>query len=329
MNEPLIKYMKVGLVHFMAFPSTIKGEGPVYETIRKVALDDYFTAIEITTVKDPAERQKVKQMLQTSHMTVAYGGQPRLLTTGLNINDLNEEGRQAALANLKEGIDEAYEIGATGFAFLSGKYEEATKEESYQALVASTKELCAYAKSKGSMRVALEVFDYDVDKKSLIGPASLALRYAKEIREEHDHFGLMVDLSHIPLIHETIEESLLPVKDYIIHAHIGNCVVKSPDLPGYGDVHPRFGFPGGENDVEQVRDYLQVLFDIDFLNTENPPIVSFEIKPFGDEDPEVVIANAKRTLNEAWAKLEGQEEEHKLKAKYEDRYTGRLYSEPR
>ena len=303
MNESLHKYMKVGLVHFMAYPSTIKGEGPVLETIRKLALDDYFTAIEITTVKDNEERKKVKQILDSSHMTVAYGAQPRLLTTGLNINDLNEEGRQKALANLKEGIDEAYEIGAIGFAFLSGKYEEATKEESYKALVKSTKEICAYAKSKGSMKVALEVFDYDVDKKSLIGPVALALRYAKEIRDEHDHFGLMVDLSHIPLIHETNEEALVPVKDYIIHAHIGNCVVKSADMAAYGDLHPRFGFPNGENDVDEVIAYLKVLFDVGYLGEGKRPIVSFEVRPFGDEDPDVVIANAKRTLNEAWARL--------------------------
>jgi len=303
MNEPLYKYMKVGLVHFMAYPATIKGEGPVLETIKKMALDDYFTAIEITTIKNKEERQKAKQMLESSHMTIAYGAQPRLLTTGLNINDLNEEGRQKALANLKEGVDEAYEMGATGFAFLSGKYEEATKEASYQALVKSTKEICAYVKSKGNMKVSLEVFDYDVDKKSLIGPASLALRYAKEVREAHTHFGLMVDLSHIPLIHETIEEALLPVKDYITHAHIGNCVVKSPDMPAYGDVHPRFGFPNGENDVDQVVAYLKVLLAIGFLNDKKPPIVSFEIKPFGDEDPDIVIANAKRTLNEAWARV--------------------------
>ncbi len=295
--------MRVGLVHFMAFPSTIKGEGPILETVKKLALDEYFTAIEITTVKNPEERLAVKKILETSHMTVAYGGQPRLLTTGMNINDLNEESRQKALANLKEGIDEAYEIGATSFAFLSGKYEEATKEESFLALVKSTNEICAYAKSKGNMKIALEVFDYDVDKKCLIGPAPLALRYAKEVRKEHAHFGLMVDLSHIPLIHETIEESLIPVKDYIVHAHIGNCVLKSPDMPAYGDVHPRFGFPNGENDVPEVVHYLKVLLDIGFLNTENPPIVSFEIKPFGDEDGDVVIANAKRTLNEAWAKV--------------------------
>lgn len=295
--------MRVGLVHFMAFPATIKGEGPVVETIRKIAVDDYFSAIEITTIKDPEQLMAVKKMLETSHMTIAYGAQPRLLTTGLNINHLVEEERQKALQNLMAGIDEAYEIGATSFAFLSGNYEESRKEEAFQALVNSTNELCRYAKSKGDMRIALEVFDYDVDKRSLIGPADLALRYAKEIRKSHDHFGLMVDLSHIPLIHETIEESLLPVKDYIVHAHIGNCVMKDPGMAAYGDVHPRFGFPNGENDVDEVVDYLRVLLNIGFLNTQTPPVVSFEIKPFGDEDADIVIANAKRVLNLAWARV--------------------------
>ena len=303
MNESIYKYMKVGLVHFMAYPSTIKGEGPVVETIKKVILDDYFSAIEITTIKDPAAKEQVKAMLESSHMTIAYGAQPRLLTGGLNINSLDEAARVSALDNLKQGIDEAYEIGASSFAFLSGNYQEASKEDSYQALVASTREICAYAASRGDMKIALEVFDYDVDKKSLIGPADLALRYATEIKAEYPNFGLMVDLSHIPLIHETIEESLLPVKDYIVHAHIGNCVVKSPDMPAYGDVHPRFGFPNGENDVNEVVDYLRVLLNIGFLNTTKPPVVSFEIKPFGNEDPDIVIANAKRTLNEAWARV--------------------------
>lgn len=303
MNEPFCKFMKVGLIHFMAYPSTMKGEGPILETIKKIAVDDYFTAIEITTVKNREEREKVKQMLETSHMSIAYGGQPRLLTTGLNINDLDEENRLRALRNLKEGIDEAYEMGASGFAFLSGNYPEDKKEEAYRALVNSTEELCAYAKGKGQMKIALEVFDYDVDKKSLIGPASLAARFAKEIREKYANFGLMVDLSHIPLLHETIEESLLPVKDYIIHAHIGNCVVKHASLPAYGDAHPRFGFPNGENDVEQVTEYLRLLLKIGFLNEKTPPIVSFEVKPFGDEDPDIVVVNAKRTLNEAWAKV--------------------------
>jgi len=303
MNESIHKYMKVGLIHFMAYPQTMKGEGPVVETIKSIARDDYFDAIEIAWIKDQAASDQVKKILDTSHMTVAYGASPRLLTTGLNINDTVEDGRLKAVATLKDGIDEAYAMGAVGFSFLSGKYEEDKKEEAYGALVKSTKELCAYAKSKGKLKIVLEVFDYNIDKKSLIGPATLAKRYAADIRREHDNFGLMVDLSHIPLIGETIEEAILPIKEYLVHAHMGNCVVKDSALPAYGDAHPRFGFPGGENDVEELVHYLKVLKEIGFLNEKNPPIVSFEVKPFGDEDSEVVIANAKRTLNLAWAKV--------------------------
>jgi len=88
-----------------------------------------------------------------------------------------------------------------------------------------------------------------------------------------------------------------------VHAHMGNCVVKDPSLPAYGDAHPRFGFPNSENDVDELVQYLRVLMKIGFLNEKNPPIVSFEVKPFGDEDSDLVIANAKRVLNRAWALL--------------------------
>lgn len=303
MYESIHKFMKVGLIHFMAYPSTMKGEGPIVETVRKIATDDYFDAIELTWMKDEKVRRQVKKLLDTSHMTVAYGGQPRLLVTGQNINDIHEEGRLKAVQNLKEGIDEACEMGAVGFAFLSGKYEEARKEEAYRALIRSTRELCIYAKSKGNIRIVHEIFDYDIDKKSLVGPVDLAKRYAEDITKEFDNFGLMVDLSHLPLLRETAEQSIYPIKDYIVHAHMGNCVVKDPAMPAYGDAHPRFGFPGGENDVDELVEYLRVLMKIGYLNEKNPPVLSFEVKPFEDEDPDIVVANAKRVLNLAWARV--------------------------
>lgn len=301
MNDPITKYCKIGLVHFMAYPATIKGEGPIEETIRKVAVDPYFDAIEITWIKDREVRARIKSMLDSSHLSVAYGGQPRLLTTGQNINDLDDSRRMVAIANLKEGIDEACELGALGFGFVAGHYAEETKEEAFAALVASTKELCAYARSKGPLKLALEVFDYDIDKRTLIGPAALARRYAEEVRAEFDNFGLMVDLSHFPLIHESTRESVLPVKDYIIHAHMGNCLMSNRQDPAYGDMHPRFGYPGSENDVEELADYLRLLLEIGYLDPANRRFLSFEVKPVGDEDPDIVIANAKRTLNLAWA----------------------------
>ena len=65
MNESMYKYMKVGLIHFMAFTDSIRGEGPILETIKKIALDDYFNAIEISWIKDSKVREKVRKMLAT------------------------------------------------------------------------------------------------------------------------------------------------------------------------------------------------------------------------------------------------------------------------
>jgi sugar phosphate isomerase/epimerase len=303
MTESMYGYFKAGLIHFMAYPDTIRGEGPIQETVERVAEDDYFNAIEITHIKDAHVRQSVKSILNTSGMTVAFGAQPQLMNSGYNINDVDEAGRVKAVEFLKGMLDEAYEMGAVGFGFLSGHYTQAGKEEAYRSLVKSTKELCAYAKSLGGITVAHEVFDYDIEKKSLVGPAALAKRYAQEVRAEYANFGLMVDLSHLPLIGETSEEALLPVKDYIVHAHMGNCVVKEKSLPAYGDAHPRFGFPNSENGVDELVEYLRVLIRTGYLNKAKPPILSFEVKPFGNENPEVVIASSKRALNEAWSRV--------------------------
>lgn len=300
MDQSMRKYMKVGIILHMAYQGIAGGEGPILDHLKKIAVDDYFEAVEVTQMKDPVVLQQAAEMISCAHMTVAYGGQPRLLMTGLNINDLEEEGRKAAVASLKAGIDEAYALGAAGFSYLAGHYEEETKDQSFEALVKSSIEICSYAKSKGNMLVVLEVFDYNIDKKSLIGPVALAEKFAKIMTDQFDNFGLMVDLSHIPMLYETLSENLLPIKDYIKHAHMGNTVIKDPSCLGYGDSHPRFGFPNSENDVEELADYLRILLDIGFLNTTNRPIVSFEVKPWGDEDSEIVIANAKRTLNLAW-----------------------------
>ena len=262
MEKSMRRYMRVGTILHVSYKQLGSGEGPILECLKKIVTDPYFEVVEVAHMKDAEVRKAAADMIARGHMTSSYGGQGRMLGAGLNINDLNEEGRRKALASLKEGIDEAYEMGVEDFAFLAGRYEEETKEESFQALLKSTRELCKYAKSKGDMPVLCEVFDYDIAKKSLIGPVDMVKRYAETICAEYDNFGLMVDLSHIPMLHETIEESLLPVQQYIRHAHMGNTVIKSPECPAYGDEHTRFGFPNSENDVEELAAYLRLLLKI-------------------------------------------------------------------
>lgn len=295
--------MKVGIIHFMAYPSTIGGEGPVYETVKKIVEDTYFDAVSVSWIKDNATRKNVARLLDESRLEVAYGAHPRLLSQKLNLNHLDASERKKAVDEIKAGIDEAVEIGAKSVVLLSGPWEKGTQEDSFKALAESTLELCDYAQRNGNLPVIHENFDHTIDKKSLIGPTPLALRYAQEVTKEKKNFGLAVDLSHIPLIGEKPEEALPPVKDFLATVDIGNCVLADTNHPRYGDTHPRFGMPGGENDVRELVGFLKVLQGIGFFDREERPVVSFEIRPFGEEDPESYIAGAKRTLNEAWRRL--------------------------
>jgi len=304
MQDSMYKFMKVGLIHFMAYPQVMKGEGPILETLQKITEDDFFTAVEVSWIKDEKVRDKAKKLLEMSHLTVAYGAQPRLLINKLNLNSFDEEERKRAVREVKAGVDEAYEMGAKSLAFLSGKDPgEEGRGKARKLLVFSIKEICNYAKLKGNLRITLEIFDREIDKKCLIGPAKDARWVAEEVRKEFDNFGLMVDLSHLPLLNETPAQAIIPIKDYLVHAHMGNCILRDKNHPAYGDQHPRFGIKGGENDVKELTEYLKVLLNIGFLNPQNPPIVSFEVKPLADESSEVVIANAKRVLREAWVKI--------------------------
>jgi len=301
--EDLSRYIELGIVHFMAFPETIRGEKGILESIRKILLDDDFKVIEVTWIKDPKVRKEAAELFDQSGIKVLYAAQPRVLLQGLNPNALNEEERKRAVEDLKKGIDEAIEIGAKGLAFLAGKDPGPEKRsEAKKQLIKTISELCDYARSRErDLMVELEIFDRDIDKKALIGPSREAAEIAKIVRKEHSNFGLLHDLSHLPLLGESPKEALEPIKKYLTHVHIGSCVL-DPSHEAYGDKHPRFQLKGSEVDVYDLRDFLKTLFDIGYLGGE-PKVVSFEVSPRPGEDPELVIASSKRFLWRAWSTL--------------------------
>ncbi|MBL9215699.1 MAG: sugar phosphate isomerase/epimerase [Opitutaceae bacterium] len=306
MNLPLHHCIKPGIVHNMAFPACMKGEGPVVETIRTILADPYFEVIEFTWIKDPAARAQVKRMLAASGIDARYAAHPRLLTQKLDLNSLDPAARARAVDEMKAGLDEAAELGLREYVLLSGwDVAPERRPAAMDALEQSLSTLCAYAADRGQ-NIVLEVFDREVDKKCLVGPAASAREIAERVKRTHRNFGLLVDLSHIVLIPETPAQALLPVKEHLVHVHIGNAYI-GPDRanPVWGDNHPRFGYPGGLNDVPEIAEFLRVLLQIGYLKADGSArgAVSFEIKPVGDEDPALMLACAKRKLGEAWARL--------------------------
>lgn len=304
MKENWKNYFKLGNIHFMAYPQCIKGEGPILETMTKLVEDPFFEMIEITWIKDPEVRKKVRDLLQFSKMTIGYGAQPPLLIEKLDLNSLNREERMKAVNKVKECLDEADYLGAKSLAVLSGKNpEKEFQEEAKAALVQSLKELCGYGAKKG-IRIILEAFDYDIDKCCLVGPSGVTAEIAQKIKEEYPDFGIIYDLSHVPLLREDPKQALKLLKNHLVHIHIGNCLIKDKSHPAYGDNHPPFCIPEGENCVEELRYFLEALFEIGYLaKGKERSTISFEVKPLADQDPDQIITSSKKVLEEAWKKL--------------------------
>jgi sugar phosphate isomerase/epimerase len=310
MQDQLAAYCLVGIVHPMAFPNTAEGEGPIIETLSRIAADSFFSAVEVTQMKDAKVRAEAARILATSGMDVIFAAQPALVRQGLSLCDLDQGKRQKAVDACKAMIDQANELGASILALMSGPDPgESSRPQATEALVDSLKQLCGDAQEKTAERmltISLENFDRDVDKRSLIGPTQEAAQVAEAVKGEYSNFGLTIDLSHQPLLRESVDEMVLSAVDHLVHVHVGNCVAEDSANPAYGDRHPRFGVPGGANGVEELKRFLEALVYGGYFKRNTPttmPVVSFEVCPGENESPDLVIANAKRALTQAWARL--------------------------
>jgi len=295
--------MQIGIVHFMAFPEVMKGEGPIVETLDRLCGDDYFQVLEVTTIKDAAVRRAAIEVVRAVGRTVAFGAQPVILANKLDLNAVEPAARQAALDGVRAALAEAVEWQATGFAVMSGPDPDGEDRALAESmLVASLKEICEHSRRAGGPPVVLETFDrVAFGKNCLIGPTAEATAIACQVAPFCDGFGLLIDLSHLPLLGEGADEAVKAASPFLRHVHIGNCVMKHSDHPAYGDSHPVFGIDEGENGVEQLAAFLKQLIEVGYIGEGRRNVVSFEIKPFGDQTSDDVIANAKETLDAAWA----------------------------
>lgn len=304
MIEPLHSIMKVGIVQFVLYPC-LDGNGPILESVKRICADPYFDSIELTWIKDNQVRGEVRRIIQASGIHAAYCAHPWLLLQGLDLSSADETNRTGAINAIRQAIDDADYYGIKSVALLSGAYPGLIgKAAAMDRLEESLEFICAYARERDIL-ILLEAFDQEFDKKQLIGKAEDSAEIAERICRNWSNFGIMVDLSHLPMLGETPKQALEPIAKYIKHVHIGNCYMDNRYDPAWGDSHPYFGYPGGKNDTEEITAFLKALFDIGYFKRQPliRPTLSFEIKPIGSEEPETLIANAKRKLNEAWRRL--------------------------
>ncbi|MBQ6663214.1 MAG: sugar phosphate isomerase/epimerase [Firmicutes bacterium] len=294
MIDTIQKYFRVGTIPSVSFP----GSANMAEVIRRLGADDYFSYLELDHELCSRHAEALTRYLRPGHLSLCYNAHS-VAFSGNNPCDLDEDRRRAAETRLLNAVEEAHRFGAEAFTLPPGPCDIRDRADGLRQLSRTLIALSQKAEPYG-MRVELELFDYDLDKCGLIGPAPLAAELAANVRESVPNFGLLVDLSHFPAIGEDSCFILRTLRPYITHFHMGNIVIRE-GMPSYGDNHPRFGYPASENDVKELLHFLSVLGREGFFCEDSPYPLTFEVRPQPGEDPDIVLANAKRTLNRAWS----------------------------
>lgn len=302
MDAPMKRCMRPGIISFKAFPLE-QGTGPIVESLTKLCEDTFFSAIEVGWMKDPKVRDEARVILAQSHVEVCYATQPAMFSQKLNPNAFDPEARRRAVNQVKNCIQEAAHLGARWVRLTAGKDPgPERREEAKKLLVASLLEVCEYAKEYNNPGLTLKLFDRMIDKESLIGYHTDAIDVAREIRRAFPDFGLLYDLSHFTLNREDLAVVVPALLPYLVHVHIGNAYIKDRLHVAYGDLQPRFDFPDSEVTPDDVRTFFRLLIDLGFFNPQHRPVCSAEVRPLvAGERPELIIANTKRVMEEAWA----------------------------
>jgi sugar phosphate isomerase/epimerase len=302
------RFFRLGCVQYASYPGA-KGK-MLLDVIRRLATDPMFEVIELTRVNGARLRLEISRILDSAEIMVIFSGGPIYLSENIELGSLDRVVRGRSLDKAKRLVDEAVEMGAQGHLVASGPDPGPEARAAARSFLAdSLVELCRYATANSPLplKVTLEPFDRQVEHRALIGPTKEAVRVVLEIRKFASDFGLTLDLSHLAQLGEDPAVAVRTAVDVISHVHLASCYLGDPSDPAYGDKHVRFGLASAAVSETTVVSFLRALRTNGVFTPGKIP-VSLEVRPQGDENPEIVLAAAKRSFLRAWRLVEAKEE---------------------
>jgi len=294
-------YFRLGINHHLLFPASFESADVHEATLPRVLSMPEFEVVDLFILEGGEREKRLTEMILSGGKEVVYNC-PLMTGPGLNPHSPDRETVRCTKELLRVHLDRAKAVKAKFAVIASGVDPGADqREEHTERFVDYVAEACAYAAEGQPLQLVIEPFDRGIGKNLLIGPSAEALRVVEEVRKRgHSNIGILLDMGHVPIMEESFEQAVSTLGPHIRHVHLGNCVKKNPADPLYGDMHPPWGYPGGENDVEETAEFLKCLFAAGFLGEGRRPTVTFEMRPYAGLTEEESVRIFLEKLDKAW-----------------------------
>lgn len=288
-------YMRLGINHHLLYADVIKDPAEHLRTLQLLLADP---RLEIIDLWYPWEIQEgTLKAIRDSGKTIYYNMGNRSGQRSLAPASMDDEHRHYSLNVYLDELKRAKMCNAQKIITNSGPNDLEHREKCKDYLVEFYIELC---KQAGSITVIIEPTDWDTSKRKLIGSSTEAVEICQRVRDAgYGNIGSMIDMCHVPLMHETISKAVVDTGKYLEHIHLGNCVVDKAS-PYYGDKHPGLGIEGGIFGVSDIAGLFGLGLSMGYFSRQSRGSVSIEMRPLPGQSSEECFERYYDAVCQAW-----------------------------
>ena len=146
----------------------------------------------------------------------------------------------------------------------------------------------------------IEPTDWDMSKCKLIGSSAEAVEICRRVRDAGcDNMASMIDMCHVPLMHESIAQSVSETGSYLEHMHLGNCVLDETSS-FCGDKHPGIGIDGGIYSAKDIAEIFRLCIENGYFSKEDKGSASIEMRCLPGQSSEECFEEYYEAVCRAW-----------------------------
>lgn len=211
-------------------------EKRMIHVLERAASYNFYRNVELPSFRDAENRNYVRNYLEKNKLNATTFVTPYVKERKLALCDLDEGGRQAALALVKYHAQLAADTGYSNFGVPSGDDPgEEKRKEAKKVMADSMIELAEFTRKLG-MNLTIEPLDRYVYKKQLIGPMPETCEWFRPIHEAAPNTFIHWDSAHEALGGIELDESLECVRPFLGQFHLCDAIT-DPSHPAFGDLH--------------------------------------------------------------------------------------------
>lgn len=264
----------LGINHQFLYPEAMVNGDIHTATLEELSQTPYVDALDCWVWAAHAKEEI--RILRESGKVINYNIGDRFGETPVFPASGDKKDKTYAMDILHRESDFALELGAKKIIFGSGKAVPGDMEGSLNRYIDFLLEWDEYLPE--DVCLCLEPTDWDIDKFFMLGRLEDTVRCVEAVKQQGGNMGILLDMGHIPIMHETLESAVRKTAPYLQHIHLGNCVIRDPQHPLYGDKHPCWGYDGGEYDEHDGASFLRILHQAGYLSRGKDQTVTFEMR---------------------------------------------------